>query len=128
MKIHCKKDKINIIITSAALVSVAASAAYTIWQKKTVKEKVLNAEADTIWRLSRIYKQRFPKPDETDFEKMNGKSCSGIAHQIDKNTYSDNDYGNLSRDYAVLILNGIAQNMKEGETLSEFLERKESED
>ena len=34
--------------------SAVISAAYAIWQKKSVKEKVLQAKADTIWRLRRV--------------------------------------------------------------------------
>ena len=111
MKDLFKKNKVSIIITSVALVSAAASAAYA------------------IWRLSHIHKQyTFPHPTKEDFKEMNSKSCSGIAYQIDIHTYSHNDFGNLSRECAILILNGLAENMKDGETLSEYFERKGKED
>lgn len=129
MKDLFKKNKVSIIITSAALVSAAASAAYAIWQKKSTEKKVINAKADTIWRLSRIHKQyTFPHPTKEDFKGMNSKSCSGVAYQIDIHTYSHNDFGNLSREFAILILNELSENMKDGETLSEYFERKGKED
>lgn len=129
MKNYFKKNKISIIVTLAALVSAAASAAYAIWQKKHTEDRVLEAEANTIWRLRRVREQNtFPHPDKTDFEKMNGKSCTGIAYQLDIHTYSSSDFGNLSRECASLILNGLAENMKGGETLSEYFKRKEKED
>ena len=125
MKSFFKKNKVSIIVTSAALVSAAASAAYALWQKSHTKEKVLKAKADTIWRLRRVREQHtFPHPDKNDFRQMNAKSCTGIAYQIDIHTYSDSDFGNLSREYAILILNGLAENMKDGETLSEYFKRK----
>ncbi len=127
MKIF-KNSKSSFIITSAALAVTAISVAYAIWQKKSVREKVLQAEADTIWRLRRVCKQDiFPHPNKKDFEEMDAKSCTGIAYQIEIHTYSNSGFGNLSRECAVLILNGLAENMKDGETLSEFFARKEIE-
>ncbi len=130
MKNYFKKNKVSFIVTSAALISAATSAAYAIWQKKHTKEKVLTAEANIIWKLSRLQKQKqdtFPHPTKEDFKKMNGKSCSGIAYQIEIHTYSQSDYGNLSRECAILILNALAENLKDGETLSEYFNRKETE-
>lgn len=129
MKSFFKKNKVSIIVTSAALLSAAASTFYAIWQKRHTEEKVLKAEADTIWRLRRVREQdTFPHPSKKDFDHMNSKSCTGISYQIDIHTYSTSDYGNLSRECAILILNGLAENMKEGETLSEYFKRKEQED
>lgn len=129
MKSFFKKNKVSIIVTSAALLSAAASTVYAIWQKRHTEEKVLKAEADTIWRLRRVREQQtFSPPVKSDFDRMNGKSCSGIAYQIDIHTYSDSDFGNYSRECAILILNGLAENIKEGETLSEYFKRKEQED
>lgn len=48
MKSFFKKNKVSIIVTSAALLSAAASTVYAIWQKRHTEEKVLKAEADTI--------------------------------------------------------------------------------
>lgn len=129
MKKFFKKNKISIIVTSAALVSAVASAAYALWQKSHTEEKVLEAEVNTMLRLRRVREQQtFSPPVKSDFDRMNGKSCSGIAYQIDIHTYSDSDFGNYSRECAILILNGLAENMKEGETLSEYFKRKEHED
>lgn len=129
MKKFFKKNKVSIIVTSAALVSAAASAAYALWQKSRTEEKVLKAKADTIWRLRRVREQHtFPHPNKNDFKHMNAKSCTGIAYQINIHTYSDSDFGNLSREYAILILSGLAENMKEDETLSKYFKRKEQED
>lgn len=129
VKKYFKKNKVSIIVTSAALVSAAASAAYALWQKSHTEEKVLEAEVNTMLRLRRVREQQtFSHPIKSDFDRMNGKSCSGIAYQIDMHTYSDNDFGNFSRECAILILNGLAENIKEGETLSEYFKRKEQED
>ncbi len=128
MKKLFKKNKISIIVTSAALVSAAASAAYAVWQKNHTEEKVLKAEANTIWRLRRVREQHtFPHPTEKDLEKFTGKHCSGVAYQVDKDTYSDSDLGNFSREYAIFILNKVSENMSDGETLSDYFERKGKE-
>lgn len=128
MKSYFKKNKISIIVTSAALVTAVVSAAYAIWQKKHTEDKVLEAEANTIWRLRRVREQNtFPHPSEKDLEIFTGKHCNGIAYQVDKNTYSDNDLGNYSREYAIFILGKLNENMKDGETLSEYFKRKETE-
>ena len=119
MKNYFKKNKVSIIVTSAALVSAAASAAYALWQKSRAEEKVLKAKADTIWRLRRVREQQtFSPPVKSDFDRMNGKSCSGIAYQIDIHTYSDSDFGNYSRECAILILNGLtAENLAESKVV-----------
>lgn len=123
------KNKIGIIVTSAALVSAAASAAYAIWQKKHTEEKVHEAKANTIWQFRCVREQHtFPHPTEQDFKKITGKHCNGIAYQVNIDTYSDNDLGNFSREYAVLILNKLAENMTAGETISEYFARKGNED
>lgn len=129
MKSYFKKNKVSIIVTSAALVSAAASAAYAIWQKKHIEDKILEVKVNTMLAFKRVREQHiFPHPDKSNFEKMNGKSCADIAYQIDMHTYSDSDFGNFSRECAILVLNGIADNMKDGETLSEYFERKGKED
>lgn len=129
MKRFFKKNKVSIIVTSVALALSAASTVYAIWQKRHTEEKVMKAEADTIWRLRRIRGQHsLPHPNKKDFEQMDSKSCTGIAYQIDIHTYSVSDFGNHSRECAILILNGLAENMKDGETLSEYFKRKEQKD
>lgn len=129
MKNYFKKNKVSFIVTSAALVSAVASAAYAIWQKKHMEDKILEVKVNTMLAFNRVREQHiFPHPDKSDFEKMNGKSCTGIAYQIDINTYSDCDFGNFSRECASFILNGLAENMKDGETLSEYFKRKRKED
>lgn len=128
MKRFFEKNKISIIVTSAALVSAVISAAYAIWQKKHTEKKVREAKAETIWRLRGVKEQHtFPHPTENDLEKFNEKYCIGLTYQLDNDTYSDNDLGNLARECAILILNGLAENMKDGETLSEYFQRKAKE-
>lgn len=128
MKNHFKKNKISFIVTSAALVSAVASAAYAIWQKKHTEKKLREAKAETIWRLRGVREQHtFPHPTEKDLEKFNEKYCIGLTYQLDNDTYSDNDLGNLAREYAIFIIGKLAKTLKDGETLSEYFKRKETE-
>lgn len=118
-------NKISLVITLAALTSSLVSALYAIQQKKTTEEKVHMAKADIIRQLKPVSEQdTFPHPSKSDLLKANKKTCIGVAHQIDNNTYSNNDFGNATREYAVMILNGLAENMRDGETLSEYFDRK----
>lgn len=125
MKNSFKKNKVSFIVTSAALVSAVASVTYAIWQKRHTEDKVLEAEAKTIWRLRRVREQHtFPHPTEKDLEIFTGKHCNGVAYQVEKNSYSDDDLGNFSREYAIFILRKLSENMQDGETLSKYFERK----
>lgn len=115
-------------ITSAALAAAATSTAYAIWQKKHTDEKILEAKADTIWRLRRVgSRNSFPHPTEGTIEKLTGNGCKSIAFQIGNNSYSDDDFGNLARECAVCILEKLAGSMRENETLAEYFLRKEIE-
>lgn len=117
--------KINVIITLASLASAFISVVYAIQQKKNTEEKVLMAKADIVQQLKPVREQNtFPHPSKSDLMKANKKTCIGIAYQIDINTYSSNDFGIVTREYAVMILNELAKNMRDGETLSEYFERK----
>lgn len=117
--------KINVIITLASLASAFISVVYAIHQKKNTEEKVLMAKADIAQQLKPVREQNtFPHPSKSDLMKANKKTCLGIAYQIDINTYSSNDFGIVTREYAVMILNELAKNMRDGETLSEYFERK----
>lgn len=69
-----------------------------------------------------------PHITEKDFERITGKHCNGIAYQVDIDTYSNNDLGNLARECTIFILGKLAENMKDGETLSEYFKRKGKED
>lgn len=117
--------KINVIITLASLASAFISVVYAIQQKKTTEGKILMAKADIAQQLKPVREQNtFPHPSKSDLMKANKKTCIGIAYQIDINTYSSNDFGIVTREYAVMILNELAKNMRDGETLSEYFERK----
>lgn len=122
------KKIIGTIVTSAALAAAATSTAYAIWQKKHTDEKILEAKADTIWRLRRVGSQNsFPHPTKETLEKLTGNGCKSIAFQIGNNSYSDDDFGNLARECAVCILKELSESMRENETLAEYFLRKEIE-
>ena len=117
--------KIAIGITSVSLLSALISLIYAIKQKNDTEEKVLMAQIDIAKHLKPVSEQdAFPPPSKSDLARTNKNTCIGIANQIDINTYSTNDYGNLTREYAAMILKELAQNMREGENLSEYLDRK----
>ena len=93
MKNYFKKNKVSIIVTSAALVSAAASAAYALWQKSRAEEKVLKAKADTIWRLRRVREQQtFSPPVKSDFDRIRNRH-TGVEMSVQSEsltvTYSD---------------------------------------
>lgn len=113
------------IITTVALTSAIISTAYAIWQKKSTQNKIFEARAEIINQLKPIREQNvFPHPCESDLKKMNKKTCVSIANQLDTNSYSSNDYGNLTRECAIMIIKELALNMNDEETLSEYFERK----
>ena len=117
--------KTTIGITSVSLLFALICLIYAIRQKNNIEEKVLMAQVDIAKRLKPISEQdSFPPPSKSDLMRTNKNTCIGIANQIDFNTYSTNDYGNLTRVYAVMILKELAQNMRDGENLSEYLDRK----
>lgn len=68
----------------------------------------------------------FPKPTKESLSRLTADSCRGIAYQIQINTTSDDDYGNLARECAILILNELAESMSDSETLADFLRRNSS--
>lgn len=68
--------------------------------------------------------ESFPNPDEDSLKSFKRDSCINIAKQICTNSYSDDEYGNFSRECAVLILNSLAENMSENESLAEYFGRK----
>ncbi|MCH5199748.1 MAG: hypothetical protein J1F60_02220 [Oscillospiraceae bacterium] len=113
------------IITGIAFLTSVASLIYAMWQKKTTDDKVLTAEINTALKFRRVNEQYvFPHPTKETLKTLSGDSCSGIAYQIETNSYSDSDYGNLSRECAVFVLNELAANMKKDESLSEYFSRK----
>lgn len=71
-----------------------------------------------------IKQNYFPHPNKSDLKKLTGNSCTGIAYQLEINSYSEDDFGNLSLEMAIFILNELAQNMKNNETLAEYFGRK----
>ena len=112
-------NKIGFIVTSVSLASALICLIYAIKQKNDTEEKVLMAQVDIAKRLKPTSEQdAFPPPSKSDLMRTNKNTC------IDINTYSTNDYGNLTREYAVMILKELAQNMRDGENLSEYLDRK----
>ena len=113
----------NKIITLAALLFAGLSLAYAIWQKRTAEGKV--REAETRGMQQRISEQDvFPHPTKEFLERYTRNSCIGIADQIKTNAFSDDDYGNYSRECAIFVLNALAENMPENESLAEYFERK----
>ena len=118
-------NKIGFIVTSVSLASALICLIYAVKQKNKIEEKVLMAQVDIAKRLKPTSEQdAFPPPSKSDLRRTNKNTCIGIANQIDINTYSTNDYGNLTREYAAMILKELAQNMRDGENLSEYLDRK----
>lgn len=77
--------------------------------------------------IDRMNQNIFPHPTEKDLSKFNAKTCQGIAYQIEVNTESDNDYGNLAREVAAFILKKLAENMNEDETLEQYFKIKTKE-
>lgn len=65
----------------------------------------------------------FPHPVEENLKSWTGESCRGIAEQIKTHTASDNDFGVLSMECAILILNKLAESMNADETLEEYFQR-----
>lgn len=119
--IKLSKNKISVIITLAALISAVISCLYAQRAKSKAEGEILNI----LQGCRRVREQNaFPHPTKNDLERLTGKGCSSIAAQIENNTYSDDDFGNHSRECAILILNEIVENMKDGETLSEYFSRK----
>ena len=69
----------------------------------------------------------FPHPTSETLKKITSNSCRGIAHQIMTNTASTDDYGNLTREIAVLVFEMIADNMDKDENILEFIMKKSSQ-
>ncbi|MCH5192826.1 MAG: hypothetical protein J1F11_02620 [Oscillospiraceae bacterium] len=113
------------IIFITACLSAIVSMTYAMWQKRTAENRILETEIKTMLKFRRVSKQDlFPQPTENDLQRFNGKSCKGIAYQLDNNTYSDDDYGNFSRECAALILNALAKNLPDGKSLAEYFSEK----
>lgn len=76
--------------------------------------------------LSHKYKKEqhtFPHPVEENLKSWTGESCRGIAEQMKTHTASDNDFGVLSMECAILILNKLAESMNADETMEEYFRR-----
>ncbi len=117
-------NKANTVVISTALVIAASSVVYGVLQKKHSEQKVSEAIARTYLK----YKHRkdqytFPHPTKQTLEKFYKGSCEGIANCIESCTYADSDFGNLNREWAVLVLRELADNMKEDEPLSVYFNR-----
>lgn len=118
-------SKSNLFITSISCLTALISTIYAIQQRKQTKEKILVARADAIKKLQPVSEQNtFPHPSKSDLDKTNKNTLKGIAYQIDINTYSSNDFGNLTREYVIMIFNELSENMRDEETLSEYFNRK----
>lgn len=114
-------NKILAIITSAALLSAVISCVYAHRIKSKAKDEILNA----LQCCRRVREQTvLPHPTKSDLRKVTNDGCRSIAYQIDNNTYSDDYFGNHSRECAMLILKSLAENMREGENLAEYFARK----
>lgn len=66
--------------------------------------------------------------NNTDFEMFDGKCCKSIAFQLENHNCADTEFGDLSRECAIFILKGLAQDMKNNENLSEYFLRKNKKD
>ncbi len=94
-------------------------------------QNTANNLTETDWinialKLMHKYKKEqhtFPHPAEENLKSWTGESCRGIAEQIKTHSASDNDFGVLSMECAILILNKLADNMKADETLEEYFQR-----
>ncbi|MDE6593582.1 MAG: hypothetical protein K2K57_11050 [Oscillospiraceae bacterium] len=113
----------NKIITLTSLLFAALSLAYAIKQKRTLDRKVRDAEIKTMLGYRRISTQNvFMHPTEEVLKKFTRKSCLSIANQIDNNSYSDDEFGNLSRECAVVILESLAENIPENKSLADYFD------
>ena len=74
--------------------------------------------------FQKVRENLLPLVDE-DFDLFDSECCNSIAFQIENGTYSDTEFGDLSRECAIFILKGLAENMGEDETLSEYFLRKD---
>ncbi len=115
------------IITVTALLSAFLSLSYAIWQKRTTDNKVRDAKIQTMQQ--KISTQHvFMHPTEEVLKRYTRKSCISIAEQIKTNTFSDDDYGNYSRECAIVVLKSLAKNMPENVKLSDYFEGKKETD
>lgn len=93
------------------------------WYRKIKKQK---PENKCMYISEKVVRKQnyFPHPDKNALEKLTGNSCTGIAYQLEINSRSEDDFGNLSLEMAIFILNELADNMKNDETLAEYFLRK----
>lgn len=86
---------------------------------------ILSRAADDAY-LHKVRENLSSLTDE-DFDAFDSKSCENIAFQIENYTFADTEFGNLSRECAIFILKGLAENMNDNENLSEYFFRKNNE-
>lgn len=93
------------------------------WYRKIKKQRSKNGCVNDSEKFSKD-QNTFPHPVKNDIEKLTGNSCKGIAYQLEINSRFEDNFGNLSIELAILILNQLAENMKKNETLAEYFLRK----
>lgn len=69
----------------------------------------------------------YEHPTADSLKKIRSAGCSGIAKQLVENTASTDDYGNLAREMAILILETLADNMNNEENILEFIMKNSSQ-
>ena len=69
----------------------------------------------------------YEHPTADSLKKIHSAGCSGIAKQLMENTASTDDYGNLAREMAILILETLADNMNNEENILEFIMKNSSQ-
>lgn len=69
----------------------------------------------------------YEHPTADSLKKIHSTGCREIANQLMNNTASTDDYGNLARETAILILETLADNMDKDENILEFIMNKSSQ-
>ena len=69
----------------------------------------------------------YEHPTADSLKKIHSAGCSGIAKQLMENTASTDDYGNLAREMAILILETLSDNMNNNENILEFIMKNSSQ-
>ncbi len=64
----------------------------------------------------------FISPKKEDIAKFNKKSLSGVIYNLKLHADADSDWGVFTIDTAISILETLAENMKDEQTLSEYFD------
>ena len=113
----------NKIITLISLLTAVLSLANALSQKRKIYQKIRDTENRLMRELQKVpVKSVFLSPNKEFLKRYTKNSCKSIAQQLETNTFSDDEYGDYSRECAVVVLNALAENMPEGKTLADYFD------